>query len=54
MKTFTNPPVAIKEILTIIMIIFQQKPKDQIDWEKQKKFMMDLKFFEKLKNYPYH
>ena len=53
MKTFSNPPAAIGEIMKIIMIIFNFAKKDQTSWERQKKFMQDLHFFDKLKNYPY-
>ena len=53
MKTFSNPPQAINEIMTIVLVIFGFKKKDQSIWDKQKKFMLDLHFFDKLKNYPY-
>ena len=53
MKTFNTPPQAINEIMTIVLVIFDFKKKDQTNWDKQKKFMLDLHFFDKLKNYPY-
>ena len=53
MKTFSNPPQAINEIMTIVLVIFEYKKKDQKVWDKQKKFMLDLHFFDKLKNYPF-
>ena len=53
MKSFVNPPKAISEVLSIIMLIFDFPKKDLGQWDKQKKLLSDIKFFEKMKKYEF-
>ena len=53
MKSFVNPPKAISEVMSIIMVIFDFAKKDAENWEKQKKVLSDIKFFEKMKKYEF-
>ena len=53
MKSFVNPPKAISEVISIIMHIFDFPKKDAESWDKQKKVLSDIKFFDKMKKYEF-
>ena len=47
MKSFANPPKAVKTVLEVVCILLKQKP----DWDTAKKVMTDSQFMNKLQKY---